>query len=60
MITNLPVNAADAGDVGSIPGQARAPEVAKQPTSVFLPGKIPWTEEPHGLKSMGLQRVRHD
>ena len=21
--------------------------------------KIPWTEEPGGLKSMGLQRVRH-
>ena len=23
-------------------------------------GKIPWTEEPGGLQSMGLQRVRHD
>ena len=22
--------------------------------------KIPWTEEPSGLQSMGLQRVRHD
>ena len=22
--------------------------------------KIPWTEEPGGLQSMGLQRVRHD
>ena len=21
---------------------------------------IPWTEEPSGLQSMGLQRVRHD
>ena len=21
---------------------------------------IPWTEEPGGLQSMGLQRVRHD
>ena len=27
-----------------------------QPTSLFLP----WTEEPDGLQSMGLQRVRHD
>ena len=22
--------------------------------------RIPWTEEPGGLQSMGLQRVRHD
>ena len=26
-----------------------------QSTPVFLPGKIPWTEEPGGLQSMGLQ-----
>jgi len=31
-----------------------------QPTPVFLPGESPWTEEPGGLQSMGLQRVRHD
>ena len=31
-----------------------------QPTPVLLPGKIPWTEEPGRLQSMGLQRVRHD
>ena len=31
-----------------------------QPTSVFLPGKILWTEEPGGLQSMELQRVRQD
>ena len=31
-----------------------------QSTPVFLPGKIPWTEEPGKLQSMGLQRVRHD
>ena len=28
-----------------------------QPTLVFLPGEIPWTEEPGGLQPMGLQRV---
>ena len=28
--------------------------------SSILDWKIPWTEEPGGLKSMGLQRVRHD
>ena len=25
-----------------------------------LAWKIPWTEEPRGLQSMGLQRVRHN
>ena len=33
---------------------------AWQTTPVFLPGESPWTEEPGGLQSMGLQRVRHD
>ena len=27
--------------------------------SSFLAWRIPWTEEPDGLQSMGLQRVRH-
>ena len=26
----------------------------------ILAGKIPWTEEPGGLQSMGSQRVGHD
>ena len=29
-----------------------------QPTPVFLSGESPWTEEPGGLQSMELQRVR--
>ena len=33
---------------------------AWQATPVFLPGESPWTEEPGGLQSMGLQRVGHD
>ena len=28
--------------------------------SSTLAWKIPWMEEPGGLQSMGLQRVRHD
>ena len=28
--------------------------------SSVLTWEIPWTEEPHGLQSMGMQRVRHD
>ena len=41
--------------VGKIPWRRKW-----QPTPVFLPGEAPWTEEPGGLQSMGLQRVRHD
>ena len=28
--------------------------------SSILAWRIPWTEEPDGLQSMGLQRVRHN
>ena len=28
--------------------------------SVILASRIPWTEEPGRLQSMGLQRVEHD
>ena len=28
--------------------------------SSILAWRIPWTEKPGGLQSMGLQRVRHD
>ena len=31
-----------------------------QLTPVFLPGESPWTEEPCGLQSMGMQGVGHD
>ena len=32
----------------------------QQPTPVILAWRIPWTEKPGGLQSMGLKRVRHD
>ena len=38
--------------VGKIPRRRKW-----HPTSVFLPGESPWTVEPGGLWSMGLQRV---
>ena len=41
--------------VGKIPWRSKC-----QLTPVFLPGKIPWTEEPGGLQSMGSQRVEHN
>ena len=36
------------------------PEKAMAPHSSTLAWKIPWMEEPGGLQSMGLLRVRHD
>ena len=41
--------------VGKIPWRR-----AWQPFPVFLSGESPWTEDPGGLQSMGLQRVRHN
>ena len=35
-------------------------EKAMAPHSSTLAWKIPWTEEPDGLQSMGSLRVRHD
>ena len=40
--------------------QVLIPELGKSPREGILPWRIPWTEEPGGLQSMGLQRVRYD
>ena len=47
-------------DVGSIPGLGRSSEEGNGKPLGILAREIPWTEEPGGLQSMGLQRVRHD
>ena len=56
-------SAANSGDyemqIGS-PGQEDPLELEMATHSSILAWKIPWTEEPGGLQSMGLQRVRHD
>ena len=52
---------AKAGDAGLIPGSGRSPRGGKgDPLSSIFIWEIPWTEEPDGLQSMGLQGVRHD
>ena len=53
MVKNLP---ASAGDVGAIPGLGRSPGVGMAMHSSILAWRIPWTEEPGGLLSMGLQK----
>ena len=60
MVKNLPANAGDAGDVGSIPGLERSLGGGNGNPLQYLVWEIPWTEEPGGLQSIGLQRVGHD
>ena len=52
-------NAGDAGDTGSMSGLGRSLEEGMATRSSTLAWRIPWTEEPGGLQSMGLQRVGH-
>ena len=42
------------------PGQEDPLEESMATHSSTLASKIPWTEEPGRLQSMGLQRVRHN
>ena len=53
-------SAANAGDVGSFPGSGRSPGEAMATHSSSLAWRIPWTEEPGRLQSIGSQGVRHD
>ena len=54
-------SAYNAGDPGLIPGSGRRPLEKEMAThSSIHAWKIPWTKEPGGLQSMGLQRVGHD
>ena len=53
-------SAYNAGDLGSIPGSGRSPGEGNGTHSSIHAWKIPWTEEPGGLQSMGSQRVGHD
>ena len=46
------------GDVGL--GQEDPLEEGMATDSSILAWRIPWTEEPGGLQSMGSQRVGHD
>ena len=60
MVKNLAVSAGDVRDVGSILGQEDLLEEGMATHSSILAWRMPWTEEPGGLQSMGSQRVGHD
>ena len=52
-------SAYNAGDTGLIPGSGRSLEKEMATHSRILVWKIPWTEKPGELQSMGSQRVGH-
>ena len=60
MVKNPPANAGDIRGTGSIPGQEDPLKRHMAPHSSVIAWRIPWTEEPGQLQSMGLQRVGHD
>ena len=51
-------SACNAGDLGSIPGLGRSLEEEMATHSSILAWRIPWTEEPGGLQTMGSQKSR--
>ena len=53
-------SAFSAEDPGSIPGSEDPLEKETAMHSSTIAWKIPWTEEPGRLRSMGPQRVGHD
>ena len=57
MVKNLPTNV----EVQvQFLGQEDPLEEGMATHSSILAWRIPWTEEPYGLQSMGSQRERHD
>ena len=61
MVKNPSPNAGDIRNAGSIPELGRSSLEEEMAThSSILSWRIPWTEEPCGLQSMGSQRLRHD
>ena len=60
VVKDPPANAGDMRDAGSIPGSGRSLEKEMATHSTVLAWRIPRTEKPGGLQSMGSHRVGHD
>ena len=58
-VENPPANARDTRDLDSIPGPGRSPGEGHGSPLQYSCLRIPWTEEPGGLQSMGSPRVGH-
>ena len=55
VVKNLPANAGDIREAGSIPGSGRSPGGGHATYSSIPAWRIPWTKEPGRLQSMGPQ-----
>ena len=60
LVKNLAAMQGAAGDLGLIPGLGRSPGGGHGNPLQYSPGETPWTEEPGGLQSIGVQRVGHN
>ena len=56
MVKNLLAKAGDIRDANCIPGSGRSPGEEHATHFSILAWRIPWTEEPDGLQSMGSQK----
>ena len=54
VVKKLPANAGDVRDTSSIPGSGKPLEEGMATHSSTLAWRIPWTEKPLGLQSIGL------
>ena len=58
MVKNPPTSAGDARDTGLIPRSGRSPGGEGMATHSSIPAwRIPWTEEPGGLQSIGSKEL---
>ena len=60
VVKNLPANVDEVRNAGWIPRWGRSPEEGMTAHSSILAWRIPGTEEPGRLQSIGSQRVGHD
>ena len=59
LVKNQPASAGDVRDKCSIPRSGRSPGGGHDNPLQYFAWRIPWTEEPGGLQSIGLQRAWH-
>ena len=60
MVKNMPANSGHARDTGAIPASGIPLEEDMATHSSVFAWRTPWTEEPGGLQSMGLQSAGRD
>ena len=60
LVKNPPANAGDVRNMGLIPGSGKSPGEGHGNPLQYSSWRIPWTEEPGKLQSIGLHSVGHD